>query len=294
MAGVALLGALYGWQWHSARSEFELTVLPLNGGHSVFVNGAGRQNDWLLDCGNTNAVEFVMKPFLRAQGVNRLPRLMLTHGDLQHVGGTEPLNELFGNNETFTSSVRFRSTAYRRIVANLEQSPQRHRTINRGDEAGVWRVLHPDPAQTFPQADDNTLVLLGRFHRTRILFLSDLGRPGQESLLASGQDLRADIVITGLPEQTEPVCDALLDAVQPQILVVADSEFPASKRASAPLCERLGARGVPVFYTRKTAAVTIRILPERLEIESPDGHRLFPPKSEIRNGQGLPTNGAME
>jgi len=276
MAGVALLVALYGWQRHRARSEFELTVLPLNGGHSVFVNGAGRQNDWLLDCGNTNAVEFVMKPFLRAQGVNRLPRLVLTHGDLQHVGGTEPINELFGNSETFTSSVRFRSAAYRRIVISLEQSPHRHRTINRGDEAGAWYVLHPDPAQRFPQADDSTLVLLGRFHQTRILFLSDLGRPGQESLIASGQDLRADIVITGLPEQTEPICDALLEAVRPQVLVVADSEFPASKRASPLLCERLSARGIPVFFTRKTGAVTIRILPARWEIESPDGHKLFP------------------
>ena len=63
-------------------------MLPLNGGHSVYVDGPGRKSDWLIDCGNTNAVEFVMKPFLRGQGVNRLPRLLLTHGDLQHVGGT--------------------------------------------------------------------------------------------------------------------------------------------------------------------------------------------------------------
>jgi ComEC/Rec2-related protein len=277
VVAVVLIGALYGWSWHNAQSKLELTILSLNGGHSVFVNGAGKQNDWLIDCGNTNAVEFVMKPFLRAQGVNRLPRLVLTHGDLQHVGGTQPMEGLFGISEVFTSSVRFRSAAYRRIVADLEQAPHRHRIIGRGDEAGSWRVLHPGPAQTFPQADDSALVLVGKFHQTRILLLSDLGRPGQESLLASGQDLRADIVVTGLPEQTEPVCDALLDAIRPQILVVADSEFPATKRASPRLCERLAARGIPVFYTRKTGALTISRSPKGWELQSPDGHKLFPP-----------------
>jgi len=170
--------------------------------------------------------------------------------------------------------VRFRSAAYRRIVAGLESPPQRHRIINRGDETGVWRVLHPDPAQRFPQADDSALVLLGTFHKTRILLLSDLGRPGQESLLASGQDLHADIIVAGLPEQTEPLCDGLLDAVKPQILIIADSEFPATKRASPRLCERLAARGIPVFYTRKTGAVTILVRPKEWELQSADGRKL--------------------
>src|SRR5437773_6147318 len=274
VAGVVLIGALYGWRWHHARSGFEMTALPLNGGHSVFVNGAGRQNDWLIDCGNTNAVEFVMKPFLRAQGVNRLPRLVLTHGDLRHIGGAQPMSELFGISEIFTSSLRFRSTAYRRILADLEHPPHHHTIINRGDETGAWRVLHPDPAQRLPQADDGALVLLGEFHQTRILLLSDLGRPGQEYLLASGQDLRADILVTGLPGQAEPVCDALLEAVQPKVLIVADSEFPATKRASPRLCERLAARGIPVFYTRKSGAVTISVRPKAWELQTAAGQKL--------------------
>src|SRR5439155_17670182 len=48
VVGVVLIGAIYGWRWQNSRSEVELTVLPLNGGHSVFVNCAGKQNDWLI------------------------------------------------------------------------------------------------------------------------------------------------------------------------------------------------------------------------------------------------------
>ena len=70
-------------------------------------------------------------------------------------------------------------------------------------------------------------------------------------------DLKADIVVTGLPTQGEPVCDAFLDLVQPQLIIVADDEFPAFERAKPQLCERLARRQVPVIYTRFAGAVTI-------------------------------------
>ena len=136
----------------------------------------GRKNDWLVNCGDENAVNFTLKPFLRAQGVNHVPRLVLTHGDLRSCGGAELLNELFGIGEIYTSPARFRSKAYREIVAEFDQPPRRHRILNRGDTAGCWQVLHPDATDDFAHADDASLVFLGNFHGTRVLLLSDLGR----------------------------------------------------------------------------------------------------------------------
>ena len=49
-----------------------LTILPLNGGHAVYVKPANCGKDWLIDCGSESSVEFTTKPFLEAQGVNRL------------------------------------------------------------------------------------------------------------------------------------------------------------------------------------------------------------------------------
>jgi DNA internalization-related competence protein ComEC/Rec2 len=276
VAGMVVLAAVYFWRWQNARSEFQITVLPLNGAHGVFVDGAGRRNDWLIDCGNTNSVEFVMKPFLRAQGVNRLPRLLLTHGDLRHVGGAEVVEQLFGADEieVFTSSLRFRSSTYRRIVEDLDGTPNRHRVIKRGDAVGVWQVLHPNPEDKFAQADDNALVLLGTFHGTRVLLLSDLGRPGQEALMEREPDLRADIVVAGLPEQGEPLCEALLERIQPRVVIVADSEFPATKRASPRLRERLEQHAVRLIYTRFSGSVTLTCGKAGWQLSAMDGMRI--------------------
>src|SRR5204863_122057 len=102
---------------------------------------------------------------------------------------------------------------------------------------------------------------------------SDLGRPGQEALLQRYPNLRADIVIAGLPQQTEPLNDALLDAIKPRLIVIADSGFPATRRASRALLERLNQRGIPLVYTRETGAVKISLRSHEVEATALNGFR---------------------
>jgi beta-lactamase superfamily II metal-dependent hydrolase len=69
--------------------------------------------------------------------------------------------------------------------------------------------------------------------------------------------------------------DALLRKIQPQIIIVADSEFPATKRAPAALRERLAQRNIPVIYTRQAGAVTLVAKPDGWELRTMDGQK-FP------------------
>ena len=151
--------------------------------------------------------------------------------------------------------------------------PDRHKTFAAGDAAGCWQVLLPAAGNNFPRADDNALVLSGNFYGPKILLLSDLGRDGQSALLARTNNLRAEIVIAGLPNDGEPLGDALLDAIQPKVIVVADSESPATRRAGRELKERLAGRQVPVIYTRTAGAVTILARPNDWELRTMDGQK---------------------
>ncbi len=269
-AAIILVAVFYGWQSFATRNDVELTILPLNGGHAEYLDAAGNSADWLMDCGNTNSVEFVTRPFLRSKGVNHLPRLMLTHGDLKHVGGAELVVAEFNCHDIFASSFRFRSGAYRRIFANMQREPYHLQTLHRGDQAGPWHILHPTETDESTQADDGALVRQGEFHGVRVLLLSDLGRAGQNLLLDRTNDLRADIVVSGIPTQTEPLCDALLDAICPRLIIIADAELPATARASVRLKERLTRRNVAVIHTREAGAVVIQFRAGGCEINTAD------------------------
>ena len=274
-----LLGTFYLWQWQAERHETDITILPLNGGHAIYVDAAGRQNDWLIDCGNEKTVDSILKPFLRGQGVNSIPRLALTEGEARNCGGAESLDKLFGIHELWTSVAKSRSKPYRDTVATFEKPPDRHKIFNYGDIVGSWQVLNPDtnpadePADTsrHGRADDNALVLFGHLQGVKILLLSDLSPAGQSALLSRTNSLKADLVITGLPTEGEPISDALIDAIQPKVIVVVDSEYPPQQRASRTLMERLGRSGIPVVYTRTAGAAKIMTTPHGWTLKTMDG-----------------------
>ncbi|MCX6927636.1 MAG: ComEC/Rec2 family competence protein [Verrucomicrobia bacterium] len=191
-----LVGAIciWSWQYWQTRAVTRLTLLPVNGGMAIHFDAPGTANDLLVDCGVTNAVQSVTKPFLRAQGVNRLPALVLTHGDLRHVGGAELAASLFSIEMLCASPVRSRSPVYRRILKDYGSKPEKLRMLSRNDLLGAWTVLHPASDDHFPQADDNAMVLMTVIDGQRILLLSDLatdlaalrlGTPGAGSLAAA-------------------------------------------------------------------------------------------------------------
>ncbi len=255
------------WQLH--RGQIELTVLPLNGGHAAYVDADGRANDWLINCGNKDAVEFTLKDHLRAQGVNRIPRLVLTEGATRYCGGAQSLDQLFGVGELWTGTTHFRSPIYRQVVAAYQR---RQKFMNYGDTIGPWQVLFPDTINTLAKAADKPLVLRGDFAGTKILLLSDLSRPSQSDLLSdTNLDLHADIVITGIPEEGEPLCNALIAAVQPKVIVIADSDLPAQYRATAALKARLKQTKTPVLYTRDAGAIKISLNKTGWKLKAMDG-----------------------
>jgi beta-lactamase superfamily II metal-dependent hydrolase len=163
------------------------------------------------------------------------------------------------------------------VLREFNRTPGKLHTVSRGDRLGAWTILHPEPGDRMPQADDNALVLMGQLQGARVLLLSALGRPGQNALLERHHDLRADILITGLPVATEAVGEELLEAVQPRVIIVADSEFPASARASLKLHERLAQRKIPVLYTRSDGAVTLELRRGRWQLRTMSGLRLTSP-----------------
>jgi competence protein ComEC len=257
-AGVGALLAVWGAHCWSGRNGVTISVLPVPGG-ATFIDVAGRSGDLLIDCSDSRSAETLVKPFLRSQGVNRLPAILLSHGNVQHIGGTELIASHFRARQIVTSSVRFRSPAYRDLVSKLEKSPGRWRKIQKGQKIGPWTVLHPATQDRFAQGDDNVVVLRGQYHGTRIVLLSNLGRLGQRTLLERETDLRADILVAGPPTQGEPVNDSLLEAVKPRLLIIAGSDFPASARPSGRLRERLAKLNIPVVYTSDSGAAKLVI-----------------------------------
>ena len=271
-----------GWRGFSGSHQARLTVLPTQGGLGIYCSAAGKDGPILIDPGNSNAVEFVTSRYLHAEGVNSDLTLVLTHGDARHIAGTRLILDQFGVRKLVVSPLRFRSPPYRRLIDDFANMPSQVRQVGCGDVFGPFRVLHPQRDDRVNRADDGALTLASTLLGTRILLLSDLGREGQEALLNRGDGLRADIVIAGLPSFGEPLGDALLERIQPRLIVVGDAEFPASARAGPDLRARLTRQRIPVLFTCDTGALSIDLRPGTWQIRDARGAIVLPEGKRAR------------
>jgi ComEC/Rec2-related protein len=261
--------------WHRAATR--LTILPLDGGQALFLSGKGSQGGWLIDCGDQRSVERVTGPFLTAWGVTRVSGLVLTHGDARHVGGAQTLLKRIAVDQIVINPVPFRSASYRSFLERYDNPPSRLRSVCRGQTAGPWTVLHPGLEEPFRRADDNATVLWGQWAGFGLLLMSDLGKAGQNRLLEHLKDREIDIVVSGLPDQSEPLDETLLDRVKPQLIIIVDSARPAPARAGWRLRARLARRAVPVLYTSDTGAMTLELRRGEWRLEAVSGLRLRGP-----------------
>jgi len=267
-AGLLALGFLLPPWFH--RHATTLTVLPLDGGGAWWVDRPGRAEDLLVDCGDEYRMRRLTLPFLRSRGVNVLPTLLLTHGDIRHTGGAAALLAELPVRRVVVGPHPFRSPSYRALVRALEDPAARGefpgggpvlRRVRRGDLVAGWRVLYPGADDRFPRADDHPLILRREFAGGRVLLLPDLGEAGQAALLRHGETLAADVLLAGLPVGEKPLRPPLLARVHPRVAVFSDADWPPAQCAPPGLLARVRARGGLALTTGRDGALILTLRP---------------------------------
>ncbi len=258
LALVGLAFVLFASESLARRGEFTLTVLPLDSGSAMFVEPHDEKT-LLIDCGSDFGGRLAVVSFLRMQGYDRPPWAAVTHGDRHHVQGFGSLAAEMGWPVMFVNPTRFNSPYYKEMLNGLEAAGQPPVVVARGNSITGWEVLHPTGGDRLPKADDNATVLAREVHGVRLLLLSDLGEAGQADLVASGLDLRSDIVVTSMPGVGEPLSQALLAAIEPKAIVLSAGTFPYSEIPSAGLLDRLARRAVPLFNTLEDGGIELII-----------------------------------
>jgi competence protein ComEC len=268
--GIAVLSVFWLGSVYGGKPLATLTVLPC-AGTPVLVE---EKRTLLIDTSSERDADYMVKRFLRAKGFGSVDGVVLTHGDAQVVGGFEMVREEFNPHKVFTSAVKMRSPGYRRAIAELEKS-DRWKIIAAGDEVDGWSVLNPPRMERgFARADDNAVVLRKRIRDWTFLHLSELGANGQKKLLASGAELKADVVIAGMPEHGEPLMDELLEKILPKVVVLGTAEYPYRAQGSADLRERLEKSGATILYVDREQAVTISVKANECVVTSMQGSRI--------------------
>jgi competence protein ComEC len=111
-------------------------------------------------------------------------------------------------------------------------------------------------------ADDHAMVVRLHWKGWKILFTGDAGRLGEEALLESGTDLKADVIVAGLHEDDLSLTGAFVAAAEPQAIIVASpagSEMDGHRESQKRSWVK---KGLHIIDQSRTGGLTVTVSAE--------------------------------
>lgn len=240
-----------------AHGSVDLAVLDVGQGLAVVVRTAGHA--LLYDTGPARPEGFdagaaVVVPALRAIGVQRLDRVVISHGDSDHAGGAEAV---------------LRSHPRADVLAGPGSG--RGRTCEAGMRwtwDGVdFEILHP-PAHFPPLGNEASCVLRVAAGDRAALLPGDIGAVVEQRLARAAPAMRADVLVLPHHGSRGGSSPALVAAVAPRIGVASAGHRNRFGHPAPEVVDRLRGAGADVLHTGTSGAILLRLSPYGVQVRA--------------------------
>ncbi len=231
---------------------------------------AGDQT-WVIDSGDDITFRNQLLPLLRYRGINHIESLVLTHGDMAHIGAAPGMIAHFRPGLILESTAKNRSPVYADIRALCDLHSIQRLGVYAGariepGEGLYIEVLAPQEGNNGRLADDRVLVLKLIYGDWSVLFTSDSGFETEKKLLEAGVNLKADVWIRGQHSASPSGLPAFLEAISPQVVISSHADFPVNEAIPERLRENLRELGIPLFDYQRHGMISLFIEPGKMRV----------------------------
>ncbi len=254
-----------------ARGDFELTVLDVGQGDSLFAAFPGGRT-MLIDGGGIvgfhrvggvrtgiDIGEDVVSPYLWSRGLKRIDVVALTHAHEDHIGGLTAVLNNFTVGELWIG----REEQVPALHALLELAAARgvrvvHQAQGAGSDWGgatcsvLWPVRDSPPIN----ANDDSMVMRVDDGRLAWLLTGDIERPVENALLADGEPLEADFLKVPHHGSKTSSTEPFLAAVHPRYAAISVGANNVYGQPAPEVTGRLAADGIAIYRTDRDGAIT--------------------------------------
>ena len=281
------------WVWDTAFHEkgklLEVVTLDVGQGDAAFVRfpddrtlliDGGIQRSY-YDAKKQRLVDYdvgkrVIEPYLDFHGIRKLDMVVLTHPDVDHGGG---LGYILANFEVGRvlgiSDMPLNSQTHQRLhtIVNANNIPYAFPFAGEIEltPTATLNLLHPIDAASVNLLDqdknDDSLVIKLTYREVDILFTGDIGKKAEERLIASGQDLRSEILKVPHHGSSTSSSVQFINAVEPRYAIFSLGQSSQYQFPHSDVVARYRARGCVQVRTDELGAITLRTDGKRCWIE---------------------------
>jgi competence protein ComEC len=157
---------------------------------------------------------------LRGRGVTRIDLLVATHPHEDHIGGLIQVLDALPVARVVTNGQPHTTVTYENFLDAILYSGAEYSEVRRGDTITLgeleFSVLSPD-GTLGDDLNDNSLILRLTYGQTTFLFMGDAGFAVEDSMLAAGVPLKANILKVGHHGSCSATSVAFIRAVRPNV-----------------------------------------------------------------------------
>ena len=245
------------------HGEFRVTQLDVGQGLAVLVRTRGHA--LLYDTGprwwaGGDAGERVVVPALRALGVPRLDELLISHADLDHVGGAASILARVPVTRVLSGEPL---TVPRGVATGPCRAPLRWQA-----DGVTFEILHPRGGESFAKRNDRSCVLAVRGAYGRALLSGDIELGVERTLLARDHAaLAADVLSVPHHGSASSSSAAFVQAVHPRVALIGAGLHNRYQLPQAAVVARYRAGGAEVMNSASSGAVSVDLARRGLRVE---------------------------
>ena len=220
--------------------------------------------------------------YLKSKGITHVDLMVATHPHSDHIGGLVDILKAMPVAEVVTNGQPTTTLTYEHFLDAIKAAKALYKEAKRGDTLTLgsltFSVLHPD----VPEGDDlnaQSLVLRLQYGKVAFLFTGDAQESSEESMLAAGLNVQAQILKVGHHGSRTSSSPEFLAAVKPQVAIYSCGLGNSYGHPHAETLANLAAVGAKVYGTDVNGTIVVTSDGNTYQVTATKGQPRAPPSS---------------
>ena len=252
----------------------EVTMIDVGQGDSILIHYPFGKGTYLIDTGGTIQFEEeewkkaakpyevgrdVVVPFLKGKGITKIDKLILTHGDTDHIGGTLAVLKDIKVKQILMPSVAEPSKSEINII---QEANKRQIQVVKVAEGSQWKngkslfyVLSPEKNYQ-GERNSGSIAIIANIGGLNWFFGGDLDQEGEEKIIEKYPNLHIDVLKAGHHGSKTSTSEKFINKIKPSIALISVGERNRYGHPHNEVLEQLS--NTTIYRTDNQGAITYR------------------------------------